>query len=220
MGDPGSSDAWKKLVIAKANNRWVSMSNIKQKQTDDVGLALNTRSLDYATPYESVKTNSFSGQGAQRWQASDPLSTPKSHVVDSSKDKSESSEDRSSRLAKMSAYAAQRLANETPEQRATRLKRMSEYAAKRLASETGEQRSKRLARMSVYAAKRLALETPEQRHIRLARMSAYAAKRHAMKKINIAATTKNLRCIENTNIASQCNDFYNLANIKQKPNQS
>ncbi|KAF9416457.1 hypothetical protein HW555_006218 [Spodoptera exigua] len=122
--------------------------------------------------------------------------------------KCESPDERASRLAKMSAYAAQRLANETPDQRASRLRRMSEYAAKRLSMETSEQRAKRLSRMSAYAAKRLANESPEQRQARLARMSAYAARRQAMMKV--AKTSSSDDChSENSN--------YN--NIQTMPNQ-
>ncbi|CAH1646305.1 unnamed protein product [Spodoptera littoralis] len=123
--------------------------------------------------------------------------------------KCESPTERASRLAKMSAYAAQRLANETPDQRASRLRRMSEYAAKRLSLESSEQRAKRLSRMSAYAAKRLANESPEQRQARLARMSAYAARRQAMKKVASPSTSDDCHS-ENSN--------YN--NIQTMPNQS
>lgn len=224
MGDPGSSDTWKKLVIAKANDQWVSISKIKKEQhvgdVDSAGTAGNF-SLDYEhTPYQTIKTEGIAA--SEDWQADDPLASPESDLDPflDKKEKSESSEERASRLAKMSAYAAQRLANETPLQRATRLKRMSEYAAKRLASETREQRAKRLARMSAYAAKRLAQETPEQRQARLTRMSAYAAKRHSMKKTG-ASTTKNSQSKNYYDAGTQSNNHFDVTvSLRRKPNQS
>ncbi|XP_041977682.1 uncharacterized protein C05D11.13-like [Aricia agestis] len=119
------------------------------------------------------------------------LTKRKQHRKPNPKSKIETPEERAERLAKMSAYAARRLANETPEQRSIRLKRMSEYAAKRLSRETPQERFQRLSRMSAYAAQRLANETPEQRNMRLSRMSAYAAKRQAMRK-TAKITTDNL----------------------------
>ncbi|XP_011560733.3 zinc finger protein 821 [Plutella xylostella] len=194
----GNDCSWKKMVIAKTNNQWIS--SIRHDQASN---AMNTSDFslsDAHVPFVEVKVedegavtytpSSFDeGESSDATSAGgymDPLlgeHTPKRRKRKGSGGlKNESPEERSARLAKMSAYAAQRLANESPEQRAIRLKRMSEYAAKRLSQESTEQRAKRLARMSAYAAKRLADESPEQRQARLSRMSAYAANRQAMKK--------------------------------------
>lgn len=198
--DYGATDcSWKKMVIAKANDEWIS--TIKSEQAD-VGRAMNTSdfSMDAVQmPFGIVKTENEDTSGDQAYNEyseetgslgfEDPLlletpSPERRRRRKGSGPKSESEEERASRLAKMSAYAAQRLANETAEQRALRLRRMSEYAARRLAHESAEQRARRLARMSAYAARRLASETPEQRRARLARMSAYAARRQALKKVS------------------------------------
>lgn len=198
MGEFSASDcSWKKMVIVKANDKWVS--SIKNEQTDadhdTTNFSLGEKKVNFADikrEDEDVGSDK-SGRNAdhasfeadEMIQEMDPLliETPmKRRRRKGSGPKNESPEERAMRLAKMSAYAAQRLANESPEQRSLRLKRMSEYAAKRLSQETSEQRAKRLARMSAYAARRLAKETPEQRQARLARMSAYAAKRQAIKK--------------------------------------
>lgn len=195
MDDFNSSDcSWKKMVIAKSNNSWTSSIKGDDDKTDDTTNTLNFSLGDsfrihikteredndnsYEIPVEPVtmlEESSFD----------DPLrittnTSPKKRRTSATKE--ETAEVRAKRLAKMSAYAAERLRNESPDQRAARLKRMSEYAARRLATETSEQRAKRLLRMSAYAAKRLANETAEQRKARLTRMSAYAARRHAMKK--------------------------------------
>lgn len=192
MGDLSASDnSWNKLVISKSNDEW--LSKIKIESVDSLPTSMNTAefSIDHdaysfavkeeKTEYE--KTSDDDSESAGSRGIVETLLTPdcrKRRV--SVGPKNETPEERATRLSKMSAYAAKRLANETPEQRALRLKRMSEYAARRLAQETSEQRAKRLARMSAYAAKRLASETPEQRRVRLSRMSAYAARRQAMKK--------------------------------------
>ncbi|NP_001036969.1 uncharacterized protein LOC114248897 [Bombyx mandarina] len=192
MGDLSQADSsWKKMVIAKTNNEW------KSSVGEDANAASNTthfRLSDECIQYDNIKKEIEeideqetlnTVEPVDMIQEMDPLSLlePKARRRrKGSGPKSETSEERAARLAKMSAYAAQRLANESPEQRATRLKRMSEYAAKRLSSETREQRAIRLARMSAYAARRLANETPAQRQARLLRMSAYAAKRQASKK--------------------------------------
>ncbi|CAG9783409.1 unnamed protein product [Diatraea saccharalis] len=185
MGDHNSSDcSWKKMVIAKANNEWISTIKTEQSVQDSV----NSSGLVGESDLNDVKKehvesfmdfNKDHGEAETMLQEVDPLlviAEPRRRSKGSGS-KSETPEERKARLAKMSAYAAQRLANETPEQRAMRLKRMSDYAARRLSQETHEQRAKRLARMSAYAARRLAQETPEQREARLARMSIYAAKR-------------------------------------------
>lgn len=193
MGDLSSSDcSWKKMVIAKANNEWISTiksehmystMSATDPNTEQEQIALvNVKTEQDDNPVEASQIDT----AMSLTQELDPLSLlqPATRRRKSSGgSKCESPEERAARLAKMSAYAAHRLANETPDQRANRLRRMSEYAAKRLALETSEQRAKRLSRMSAYAAKRLANETPEQRQARLARMSAYAARRQAMKKV-------------------------------------
>lgn len=197
MGEfTASNCSWNKLVISKSDDQWTS--TIKSEQ-NDAEFARCASSYNYEqqrpgnikTEQEPCGELDYMKDDAETMtQELDPLlieSTQRRRRRGSGLGiRSESTEERSARLAKMSAYAAHRLANETPEQRAVRLKRMSDYAAKRLARETSEQRAKRLARMSEYAAKRLAAETPEQRQARLARMSAYAAKRQALKKKVIA----------------------------------
>ncbi|KAJ2952504.1 hypothetical protein O0L34_g6823 [Tuta absoluta] len=197
MGEfSASGSPWKKMVLTKSDNQWTS--NIKSEMNEGSN-ALHTAgfSIDY-NPYDNIKTevdevNSQAYTNRDQVvvepevcliQEEDPLEVDGGRRRRrGSLPKLETPEERAARLAKMSAYAAQRLASETPEQRAIRLKRMSEYAAKRLSSETSEQRAKRLSRMSEYAARRLAKETPEQRKLRLARMSEYAARRQAMKKL-------------------------------------
>ncbi|KAJ0180279.1 hypothetical protein K1T71_003683 [Dendrolimus kikuchii] len=197
MGDLNSSDcSWKKMVIAKSNNSWTT--SVKDNNNrDEIG---NCTSFSLEDAFVHIKTEHDDNEHTYEVPVEpetmlnepilvDPLlmvspMQPKKRRTSSTKE--EPAEMRAKRLAKMSAYAAQRLANETPEQRAVRLKRMSEYAARRLAAETSEQRAKRLSRMSAYAAKRLAEESPEQRQARLARMSAYAAKRHALRKVTTA----------------------------------
>ncbi|KAM3961739.1 fibroin-modulator-binding protein-1 [Aphomia sociella] len=199
MGEFSSSDcSWKKMVIAKTNNKWIS--TIKSETTnagnllDSNNFSVSDEQMSHGqikTEKEDLNIDNNVGQISNiepesMLQEVDPLSIQEPMMRRRRKGsvpKNETADERSARLAKMSAYAAQRLANESPEQRANRLRRMSQYAAKRLAQETSEQRAKRLARMSAYAAKRLAEETPEQRQSRLARMSAYAARRQAMKKI-------------------------------------
>lgn len=194
MGDMGSSDcSWKKMVIAKTNNKW--FTTIKKEKCDINGVETRNFSLceeqiscnNVKEEREECVSGNFqvTGMPVSMMQEIDPLDfeqPAKRSRRKTSSIKTETSEERDMRLARMSAYAARRLANESQEQRAARLKRMSEYAARRLAEETSEQRAKRLARMSAYAAKRLANETPEQRQARLTRMSAYSAKRQAMKK--------------------------------------
>ncbi|XP_045785710.1 uncharacterized protein LOC123881141 [Maniola jurtina] len=220
MGDLSASDcSWKKMVIAKSNNKW--FTTIKTEPADSFSTNMNTTNLsideDSYTFVIKEENNAVcvenssdeDSDGTAPMEIVDPLLAPinrKRRI--SVGPKNETPEERAARLAKMSAYAAKRLANETPEQRALRLKRMSEYAAKRLSQETSEQRAKRLARMSAYAAKRLASETPEQRQIRLSRMSAYAARRQAMKKdMSSARSEKNI----NT-------DYVDINNLKS--NQS
>ncbi|VVC96620.1 uncharacterized protein LOC126964815 [Leptidea sinapis] len=196
MGDFNASDcSWKKMVIAKTNNKlWTS--TVKTQPTDQ-----EKPMVPITIKEELLEENPTQFNGVDDEDSSqDPLSLSAKPVRvsrRSSTPKNETPQDRATRLAKMSAYASRRLANESPEQRAMRLKRMSEYAAKRLATETSEQRANRLARMSAYAARRLASETPAQREARLTRMSAYAARRHAMKKIysqttDITMDTKNI----------------------------
>lgn len=198
MGDFGSTDcSWKKMVIAKANNKWISTIKLDQSTMNNT---VNTVDTNCEYKHEQISLDNFKRERDDSCddgnnetempvtitQDLDPLSLlqpARRQRRKSSTSKSESPVDRATRLARMSAYAAQRLANESPAQRAVRLKRMSDYAAKRLAHETSDQRAKRLSRMSAYAAKRLASETPEQRQSRLARMSAYAARRQAMKKV-------------------------------------
>lgn len=192
MGDINSPDcSWKKIVLAKSNNEWIS--TIKQERCDaEDSMNISNFSLDGEEEVEGnvrVKTEHFSHcnpieqhEAISIMQEVDPLlvicdEPERIRRRNGSGPKAETPEERKVRLAKMSAYAAKRIANESPEQRALRLKRMSEYAARRLAQETSEQRSARLAKMSAYAAKRLASETLEQRQARLARMSAYSAKR-------------------------------------------
>lgn len=191
MGDISASDcSWKKMVIAKTNNKW--SSTIKSEDSaSPIPSTMNTTNL--SIDFEDIKNENDDNiarnnhvETERMVQEMDPLlidTTPKRIRRRSSSSKNETPEERAARLAKMSAYAARRLANETPDQRASRLKRMSEYAAKRLAQESSEQRARRLARMSAYSAKRLASESPEQRQARLVRMSAYAARRQAMKKV-------------------------------------
>ncbi|XP_069365475.1 uncharacterized protein C05D11.13-like [Maniola hyperantus] len=220
MGDLSASDcSWKKMVIAKSNNKW--FTTIKTEPVDSFSTNMNTTNLsidedNYTFVIKEEKVAECRGNssdedsdGSAPMEIVDPLLAPinrKRRI--SVGPKNETPEERAARLAKMSAYAAKRLANETPEQRALRLKRMSEYAAKRLSQETSEQRAKRLARMSAYAAKRLASETPEQRQLRLSRMSAYAARRQAMKKdMSSSRSEKNI----NT-------DYVNIHNVKS--NQS
>lgn len=197
MGEFSASNcSWNKLVISKSDDQWTS--SIKSEQ-NDAEFAGSTSNYNYEQqgprhikkeqePYSEL--DYMKDDAETMTQELDPLliegAQQRRRRGSGTGIKGESTEERSARLAKMSAYAAQRLANETPEQRAVRLKRMSDYAAKRLARETSDQRAKRLARMSEYAAKRLAAETPEQRQARLARMSAYAAKRQAMKKKVVA----------------------------------
>lgn len=191
MGDLNSSDcSWKKMVIAKANNKWSSTIKSHHDEDDNTLIIIDDDSDREKSSPDRIKIESdescvqteYSSEVANE----DPLlmldPVKQKRRRSSAGNSDESPEARTSRLAKMSAYAAQRLANESPEQRANRLKRMSAYAAKRLANETHEQRAKRLSRMSAYAAKRLACETVEQRRARLARMSAYAARRQAQKK--------------------------------------
>lgn len=206
MGDLSASDStWKKMVIAKSNNKW--MTTMKNKfetfppETNTSNLSLGEESYVFGAVKEENDTTNVVTYGSEErsqsesGQEEDPLlieyNATKSRRR-SSVTKPETPEERTTRLAKMSAYAAKRLANETPEQRSFRLKRMSEYAAKRLAQETSDQRAKRLARMSAYAAKRLASESPEQRQARLTRMSAYAARRQAIKKTG-STSTKNVQ---------------------------
>lgn len=178
MGEPSSSNSsLRKLVLAKAEDQWIS--SLKIENAANKGTGTTDFSLDYQLT-GAVKAEAYDDDGKTLQE--NELLIEIDPLVDDKTKKQETSEGRAARLAKMSAYAAQRLANESPDQRAQRLKRMSEYAARRLASETGEQRARRLARMSAYAARRLAQESPDKRKERLARMSAYAAKRHAMKK--------------------------------------
>ncbi|CAH2086854.1 unnamed protein product [Euphydryas editha] len=224
MGDlRGSDSSWKKMVIAKSNNKWVS--TMKSEPVDSIVTTMNTTNLSVGENNFDVKNikkeneavnNDTSNQEECEvesfLQEMDPLTIDipsRRNRRKSSGPKNETPEERAARLAKMSAYAARRLANETPDQRAIRLRRMSEYAARRLAQETGEQRARRLARMSAYAAKRLASESPEQRQARLARMSAYAARRQALKKIVSASPNSNL---ETANVG------YNV--MSNTPNQS
>lgn len=201
MGEFSASDcSWKKMVIAKANDKWISTIKSEQQDADD---EINTTGFslgDEHIPFGNVKNeldevsvnHTYQGMSVDQEpenlvQELDPLDLEnpvKQRRRKGSGPKHETAEERAARLAKMSAYAAQRLANETADQRALRLRRMSQYAAKRLSQETSEQRAKRLARMSAYAARRLAKESPEQRQARLARMSAYAARRQAQKKVD------------------------------------
>ncbi|KAG6448690.1 hypothetical protein O3G_MSEX005659 [Manduca sexta] len=202
------------MVIAKSNNKW--FTTIKDEHNDEDIVNTSNFSLDEElSSYKGVKLEQneceqnfqLSGEPVSMMQEIDPLALnepQKRKTRKLSAPKCETPDERATRLAKMSAYAAQRLANELPEQRAARLRRMSEYAAKRLAQETAEQRAKRLARMSAYAAKRLASETPEQRQARLTRMSAYAAKRQAMKRVASSVT----------------NGTQKLINMNRMPNQS
>lgn len=195
-----SDSSWKKLVIARTNNEWIS--NVKA-EVEKLAAAYTMDTSNFSIiddehlPFVDVKvegpeiTISSYNDETESDETSmsgydDPLSrqdiVPKRRQRKGSGPASETPEARAARLARMSSYASKRLANETPEQRAARLQRMSQYAARRLAQETSEQRAKRLSRMSAYAAKRLSQETPEQRQARLTRMSAYAAKRQIMKK--------------------------------------
>lgn len=195
------SNSWKKIVISKSNDEWIS----KIKSESDNRLNMNTTSFsipEQPLPYISIKVEKDDEQTELQETEEDyslnlhdpllkevkirKLSTDHKGTII----KRETEEARARRLAKMSAYAAHRLANESTEQRAMRLKRMSEYASRRLAQETSEQRAKRLARMSAYAARRIASETSEQRQARLAKMSAYAARRNAMKKLATTSLTE------------------------------
>lgn len=205
MGEENNreSASWKKLVIAKSNNEWTS----KLKPEEHELRGMHSIFDMYNEPHNGqVKTEDENhGEACQSMDQMEAMPVavaydldchpdvlPKSRGRKSSVARGETEEERASRLARMSAYAAARLASETPDQRATRLRRMSQYAARRLAHESDEQRAKRLSRMSAYAAKRLSQESPEQRKNRLARMSAYAAKRQAMKKYmkNMALSSK------------------------------
>lgn len=197
MGEFSASNcSWNKLVISKSDDRWTSIIKSERNDAEYAGSASSydheqQRPGNIKIEQETCGELDYMKDDAETMtQELDPLliegTQPRRRRGSGSGIRSESTEERSARLAKMSAYAAQRLANETPEQRAVRLKRMSDYAAKRLAQETSDQRARRLARMSEYAAKRLAAESPEQRQARLARMSAYAAKRQALKKKLIA----------------------------------
>lgn len=206
------------MVIAKTNNKWIStiksdianaknLLNTNDFSVSDEQMSQRLVKTEREETIEEPDGQTSSAEPESMLQEVDPLSVPEPQMRRRRKGsipKNETADERSARLAKMSAYAAQRLANESPEQRASRLRRMSEYAAKRLAQETSEQRARRLARMSAYAAKRLAEETPEQRQARLARMSAYAARRQAMKKI----------MNPNSNIGIDPT-HYNIANITQ-----
>lgn len=223
MGDLRASDSsWKKMVIAKSNNKWIS--TIKSEPVDSVVNTMNTTNLSVGESNFDVRnikkeneavnetSNQEECEAESLLQERDPLIIDipsKRNRRQSSGPKNETPEERAARLAKMSAYAARRLANESPDQRALRLRRMSEYAARRLAQETEEQRARRLARMSAYAAKRLASESPEQRQARLARMSAYAARRLAVKKFSASPSSK----LEATN-----NVGYDV--MSNSPNQS
>ncbi|GBP66591.1 hypothetical protein EVAR_47847_1 [Eumeta japonica] len=184
-----SDGSWKKLVIAKTNNEWISTAKSRQPVIDHKVQKSSYQGYFDPRIYNEVTikgevsdTDSTLNKEFHEQDTSIINDTPKKRRRKGQGARNETPEDRAARLAKMSAYAAQRLANETPEQRASRLKRMSEYAAKRLALETSDERARRLARMSAYAARRLAEETPTQRSARLARMSAYAARRQAMKR--------------------------------------
>ncbi|XP_047505364.1 uncharacterized protein LOC125049894 [Pieris napi] len=203
----GSDCGWKKMVLSKSDNEWVSklksdqLSIVKTMSTNNFSLGDDTNILTHIKKEVEDQNEMQNYDTDDSADVTDPLEmlevqhSQAGHVSRRlSGPKNETAEERAARLAKMSAYAARRLANETPEQRAARLKRMSDYAAKRLATESSEQRARRLARMSAYAAKRLANETTEQREARLARMSAYAARRQAMKKASSVNT--NNPCIE------------------------
>ncbi|CAG5011580.1 unnamed protein product [Parnassius apollo] len=187
----GNSSSLKKMVITKSNDEWVS--TIKSEKESKM-ISTNFSITEQQTPFVNIKVEqddeiqtvlSDTEEQFSFNHDEDPLTDElkKKRRRRGSAQKHETPEERALRLAKMSAYASQRLANETPEQRAMRLKRMSDYASRRLAQESPEQRAKRLARMSAYAAKRLANETTDQRQARLARMSAYAARRNAKKKV-------------------------------------
>ncbi|XP_072943979.1 uncharacterized protein [Epargyreus clarus] len=204
MGDSASSEcSWKQMVIRKSKNKWISTirsKESKRSKPEDSTMSTANFSLDHEQiPVCNIKREKDDdsdqilpddGVGEQHMFIQElnpflierPINRPLKRRPKGSIPKRETQEERAVRLSKMSAYAAQRLANETPEQRALRLRRMSEYASKRLAQETSTQRAQRLARMSAYAAKRLAKETPEQRQERLTRMSAYSARRQAMRK--------------------------------------
>ncbi|XP_047527830.1 uncharacterized protein LOC125064690 [Vanessa atalanta] len=213
MGDLRASDSsWKKMVIAKSNNKWIS--TIKSEPIDSIVTTMNTTNLSIGESNFGFREIKKENDGVSIESSTPETNETESMIQEmdplnidlparrtrrkSSGPKNETPEERTARLAKMSAYAAKRLANETPDQRAIRLRRMSEYAAKRLAQESSEQRARRLARMSAYAAKRLASESPEQRQARLARMSAYAARRQAMKKI-ISGSPSNSLDTSNSN---------------------
>uniref|UniRef100_A0A2A4J3E6 STPR domain-containing protein n=1 Tax=Heliothis virescens TaxID=7102 RepID=A0A2A4J3E6_HELVI len=206
MGDLNTSDcSWKKMVIAKTNNEWISSVKSGYSEINNTVNASGMNSDHEQISYDNVKKEHEETSCDKTYELEDSMQSPlalleptKRRRRRDSGPKCESPDERASRLAKMSAYAAQRLANETPEQRAVRLRRMSEYAAKRLSLETSEQRAKRLSRMSAYAAKRLANESPEQRQARLARMSAYAARRQAMKKVSGPNTSDDIHT-ENSN---------------------
>lgn len=206
MGDLSASDcSWKKMVIAKTNNKW--SSTIKSEDSiDPISPKMNATnlSIDFEDIKNEIDDNISKNDHVESEtlvQEMDPLlieSASKKKRRKSSSSKNETPEERAARLAKMSAYAAKRLANESPEQRASRLKRMSDYAAKRLAQESIEQRARRLARMSAYSARRLANESPEQRRARLIRMSAYAAKRSTKKTVDPNSTNS---------ISSECSHY-------------
>lgn len=186
MDDSGSSESWNKLAKADTNQQWIKSEQIDSEAEETTrGFCLD---YDPFRDLNNTDTEALGSASNDSFQNSQP--TASSEKGAKNRPPKEEAGHRAERLAKMSAYAAQRLANESPIQRAVRLKRMSEYAAKRLASETSEQRAKRLSRMSAYAAKRLAKETPEQRQQRLTRMSAYAARRHAEKRMNIVNDKK------------------------------
>ncbi|XP_039747302.1 zinc finger protein 821-like [Pararge aegeria] len=225
MGDLSASDcSWKKMVIAKSNNKW--FTSIKTESVESLSTNMNTANFSIEEDPFNFTIKKEIPECAENSSDEDSDDTAPMEIVDtflapenrkrriSVGPKNETPEERASRLAKMSAYAAKRLANESPAQRAQRLKRMSEYAAKRLAQETSEQRAKRLARMSAYAAKRLASESPEQRQLRLTRMSAYAARRQAMKK-DMASP----RRMSNTSVDVNINTDYVSISIA-KHNQS
>lgn len=181
----GIDASWKKLVLAKANNKWISTVKVEGVDVDNSSNEIHT--FDNIK-CESDNSSSSPGNFLQVIDSDSLLEENRKRRRKRQGSRGETDDERAMRLAKMSAYAAHRLANETPEQRAARLKRMSEYAARRLANESSEQRERRLARMSAYAARRLAEESPEQRAARLARMSAYAAHRLASKKIGDTGT--------------------------------
>ncbi|XP_068629937.1 zinc finger protein 821-like [Battus philenor] len=199
MGDfnESNSSSWKKIVISKSNDEWTStVKPVKQsEQTSTNILSDEQRHALVNIKIEKEDEQTTVEETEICFEMEDPLlhTVKKKRRRKGAGPKHETYEERALRLAKMSAYSAQRLANETPERRAARLKRMSDYATKRLATETNEQRARRLARMSAYAAKRLANETADQRQARLSRMSSYAARRQAMKKVTNAGSGDDLK---------------------------